>query len=173
MYSEFHCCHWCLYPICSVMWLWSVIWDLNIQNSPYTFKTTMIPDLQEISSKHYNDVIMNMMASQITSLTIVYSNINSRHRSKKTSKLHITDLCVGYSQMTSQFPTQRASNMENVSIWWCHHEIGMSIMTAGILCCNVRKFATTVKNDKNEEHISIHFNYFSIKHMQWYYWFLI
>ena len=44
-----------------------------------------------------------------------------RHRSKKTSKLHITGLCAGNSLMTDEFPAQRASNMENVSIWWRHH----------------------------------------------------
>ena len=32
---------------------------------------------------HYNDVIMSAMASQITSLTIVYSTVYSRRRSKK------------------------------------------------------------------------------------------
>ena len=40
---------------------------------------------------------MSAMAFQITSLTIIYSTIYSRHRSKKTSKLHITGLCEGKS----------------------------------------------------------------------------
>ena len=44
-----------------------------------------------------------------------------RHRSKKTSKLRITGLCVGNSPVTGEFPTQMASNAENVSIWWCLH----------------------------------------------------
>ena len=44
-----------------------------------------------------------------------------RHRSKKTSKLPITGLCVGKSPVTSEFPTQMASNAESVSIWWRHH----------------------------------------------------
>ena len=43
-------------------------------------------------------------------------------RSKKTSKLHITRLCVGNSLVTSEFPAQMASNAENASIWWCHHD---------------------------------------------------
>ena len=42
-------------------------------------------------------------------------------RSKKTSKLRVTGLCVGNSPVTGEFPTQRASNAENVSIWWRHH----------------------------------------------------
>ena len=41
--------------------------------------------------------------------------------SKKTSKLRITDLCVGNSPVTGEFPAQKASNAENVSIWWRHH----------------------------------------------------
>ena len=42
-------------------------------------------------------------------------------RSKKTSKLRVTGLCVGKSPGTGEFPTQMASNAENVSIWWRHH----------------------------------------------------
>ena len=42
---------------------------------------------------HYNDVIMSAMASQVTSLTIVYSTVYSSRRSKKTSKLRVTGLC--------------------------------------------------------------------------------
>ena len=44
-----------------------------------------------------------------------------RRRSKKTSKLRVTGLCVGNSQQTVEFPAQMASNAENVSIWWRHH----------------------------------------------------
>ena len=44
-----------------------------------------------------------------------------RRRSKKTSQLRFTGLCVGNSPVASEFPTQMASNAENVSIWWRHH----------------------------------------------------
>ena len=44
-----------------------------------------------------------------------------RRRSKKTSKLRVTCLCVGNSPVTGEFPAQRSSNAENVSIWWRHH----------------------------------------------------
>ena len=45
-----------------------------------------------------------------------------RRRSKKISKLHVTGLYEGnHSPVTGEFPAQRASNTENVSIWWCHH----------------------------------------------------
>ena len=43
-------------------------------------------------------------------------------RSKKTSKLRVTGLCAGNSPVTGEFPAQMASNAENVSIWWRHHD---------------------------------------------------
>ena len=44
-----------------------------------------------------------------------------RRRPKKTSKLRVTGLCVENSSVTGEFPAQRASNAENVTIWWrCH-----------------------------------------------------
>ena len=45
-----------------------------------------------------------------------------RRRSKKTSKLRVTGLCEGNSPGTGEFPAQMASYVENVSIWWRHHE---------------------------------------------------
>ena len=45
-------------------------------------------------------------------------------RSNKTSKLHVTGLCAGKSPGAGEFPTQMASNAENISIWWRHHVIG-------------------------------------------------
>ena len=42
-------------------------------------------------------------------------------RSMKTSKLLLTGLHEGNSPVTSEFPAKRASNVENVSIWWWHH----------------------------------------------------
>ena len=44
-----------------------------------------------------------------------------RRRSKKTSKLRVTGLWKENSPVTGEFPAQRASNAENVSIWWHHH----------------------------------------------------
>ena len=64
---------------------------------------------------------MGAMASQITSLTIVYSAVYS-DEIKKTPKLRVTGLCEGNSPVTGEFPTQRASNAENASIWWRHHD---------------------------------------------------
>ena len=71
--------------------------------------------------RHYSDVIMSTMASQITSLTIVYWNIYSRRRSKKSPKLRVTGLCAGNSPVIDEFPAQRASNEENVFIQCRYH----------------------------------------------------
>ena len=57
-------------------------------------------------------------------------NRSFRRRSKKTSKLRVTGLCAGNSPVTGEFPTQMASNAENVSIWWRHYDSG-SIVEAG------------------------------------------
>ena len=43
-------------------------------------------------------------------------------RSKETSQLCVTGLCAGNSPVTGEFPAQRASDAENVSICWRHHD---------------------------------------------------
>ena len=66
---------------------------------------------------------MGAIASQITSLTIVYSTVYSGAEQKKTSKLCVTGLCARNSPVTGELPAQMASNAENVYIWWRHHEL--------------------------------------------------
>ena len=73
---------------------------------------------------HYGDVTMGAIASQITSLTIVYSIVYSDAEQRTHQKLRVTGLCVGNSPGTGEFPAQMASNAENVSIWWRHHDNG-------------------------------------------------
>ena len=45
-----------------------------------------------------------------------------RRRSKKTSKFRVSGRCSGNSPVTGEFPAQRASNAENFSTWWRHHD---------------------------------------------------
>ena len=52
---------------------------------------------------------MGMVASQITSPKIVYSTVYS--------------LC---GEFTGEFPAQRASDTENIFIWWRHHVMYIS-----------------------------------------------
>ena len=66
-------------------------------------------------SCHYNDVIMSAMASQITSLTSVYSTVYSGIKAPRHC------LSEGNSPLTGEFPAQRASNEEDASIRWHHH----------------------------------------------------
>ena len=70
-------------------------------------------------SYHYNDVITSTMASQITSLMIVYSTVYSGTDQRKQQ----SSASLAFARrMTGEFPAQRASNAENVSIWWHHME---------------------------------------------------
>ena len=64
---------------------------------------------------HHSDIIMGTMASQITSLTIVYSTIYS------DADLRIHQSSASLAFVWGEFPAQRASYAENVSIWWRHH----------------------------------------------------
>ena len=69
---------------------------------------------------HYDDVMMGAMASQITSLTIVYLIVVQSKIKENIKALRYRPLC-GNSPGTGEFPAQMASNAENVSIWWRHH----------------------------------------------------
>ena len=80
---------------------------------------------------HYGDVIMGAIASQLTSLTIVYSTVYS-DADKRILKRCVTCLCAGNSPGTGEFPAQMASYAENVSIWWRHNAadvLGTSAVT--------------------------------------------
>ena len=64
---------------------------------------------------HYCDVTMGAMASQITSLTMVYSIVHSGTDQRKHQSSASLAFVIG------EFPAQMANNAENVSIWWRHH----------------------------------------------------
>ena len=66
---------------------------------------------------------MGAMASQITSLAIVYSTVYSGADQRKDQSSVSLAFLVGNSPVTGEFPSQMASNPENVSIWWRHHAI--------------------------------------------------
>ena len=65
---------------------------------------------------------MGTMATEITSLTIVYSTVYSgADQRKHQSFARVTGFCAGNSPGTDELPAQMVSNAENVSIWWRHH----------------------------------------------------
>ena len=70
---------------------------------------------------HYHDVIMTTMASQITSLTVVYSTVYIQMQIKENIKAPRHWPLCGEFTGTGEFPAQRACYAENVSIWWRHH----------------------------------------------------
>ena len=72
---------------------------------------------------------MTMLASQITSLTVVYSIVYSGvNQRKHQSSASLAFVCMGNSPGTGEFPAQMASYAENVSIWWRHHELSLSAL---------------------------------------------
>ena len=61
------------------------------------------------------------MVSQITSLTIVYSTVDSGADQRKHQSSASLVLCGEFTDHRG-IPAQMASNPENVSIWWRHHD---------------------------------------------------
>ena len=64
---------------------------------------------------------MGTIASQITSLAIVYTTVYSDADQSKHESSALLAFLSGDSPGTGEFPAQMASNAENVSIWWRHH----------------------------------------------------
>ena len=93
---------------------------------------------------HYSDVIMSMKTSQIAGASIICPTVCSGADQRKTSKLRVTGLCEGNSPVTGEFPAQKASNVENGSIWWRHHDCSLNTSTA-ILHDGVTKWKRKVK----------------------------
>ena len=71
---------------------------------------------------------MGSVASQITSLTIVYatrySDADQRKHQSSASLAFVTD----------EIPAQMASNAENVSIWWRHYGLFVVVIRRA---CNI------------------------------------
>ena len=54
-------------------------------------------------------------------------------RSKKTPKIRVTGLCAGKSPESGELPAEMASNAENASIWWRHHEFQRLRVTSNLI----------------------------------------
>ena len=63
----------------------------------------------------YSDVIISAIGLQITAASMVCSTVQAQFKESIKAQRHWP--CEGNSPVNSQ----RASNAENVSIWWCHH----------------------------------------------------
>ena len=79
-----------------------------------------------LCAQYYSDVIMGAKTSNHQPHDCLLNRL-FRRGSKKTSKFSVTGLCEGKSSVTGEFPAKRASNAENVSIWWRHHGLVMFV----------------------------------------------
>ena len=70
---------------------------------------------------------MGAIASQITNLTIVYSTVYSDADQRKYQSPASLAFVWGI------FPEQMASNAENVSIWWRHHDCSDEVIMIAVM----------------------------------------
>ena len=94
-----------------------------------------------------------VMASQITSLMIVYS-IFIQAQIKETSKLCVTGLCAGNSPVTGDFYAQMASNAENVSISWRHHGLNGFVRTRHLDRDLIEIYRDIISTNHNTDNLS-------------------
>ena len=85
---------------------------------------------------HYNDIIMCTRAFQITGVLIVCLNFCLGTDQRKHHSF--TSLVMG------GFLWQRASNPENVSIWWCHHVIDIQCSLSNFTCLCLSHWSTVM-----------------------------
>ena len=97
---------------------------VNMANTSHTgFFYTILA----IKARHYNDAIMSVIASQITGVPIVYLTVCSGADQREHQSSASLAFVGGIHTVTGDFPVQRASNAENVSIWWRHYHDGLSL----------------------------------------------
>ena len=63
---------------------------------------------------------MSAMASQIAGVSIACWTV-FQVQIEENIKVPRLGICVWNPRVTGGFPSQRASSIENVSIWWSHH----------------------------------------------------
>ena len=83
----------------------SLMWILDHQQAGWPLQWRH-SECDGVSSYRPHDCLLNSLFSR---------------RSKKTSNPRVPGLCAGDSPVTGEFPAQRSSNAENVSIWWRNH----------------------------------------------------
>ena len=97
---------------------------------------------------HYDDVTMSAMASQITSLTIVYSTVYSGPDQRKHQSSPSLAFVRGIHRGPVNSPhIYMASNSENVSIWWRHHvHVVLTDNIPGKTACNKTQSSVIFKS---------------------------
>ena len=112
-----------------LIWLnsWTILVDLYKNKFPHVLPLSLV-SLRFYLGSHLEIPITVMSYNEHDGVSYhrrhdYLLNCLFRRRSKKTSKLHATGLCEGNSPVTGKFPAQRASNAENVPIWWRLHAV--------------------------------------------------
>ena len=99
---------------------WFLFWYIALYNIAHgTLSNYEINTLLSLQWRHNSNNKLDVVSNHQPHDCLL--NQVFRRRSKETSKLRVTGLCVGNSPVTGEFPTQMASNEENISIWWRHH----------------------------------------------------
>ena len=88
------------------------------QSYIHTPATAIRRPVTDIRNHHYNDVIMSAMASQITSLTIVYSTVYSGAEQRKHQSSTSLDFVRGFHRWPVNSPHKGPLTRK---IWWRHH----------------------------------------------------
>ena len=88
---------------------------------------------------------MSAMVSETTGVSVVYAVVYSCADQRKHQSSVSLAFCEGNSPVTDEFPAQRVSNAENVSIWWRHHgskklhsENFTVVINGGIVSCQIQ-----------------------------------
>ena len=90
-----------------------------IETAPWSLSSVDY-ELTTESTDHYNDIIMRVMASQISGASIVYSTVGSGADQRK----HQSSASLSFVwEFTGDqwIPRTKGQKHRNVSIWWCHH----------------------------------------------------
>ena len=109
------CCHFTFKPLSFCL----------LKDSPHKGPVmwNVCPHVMTSSLCCYNKVIINAMASQITGISIVCTIVGTGPDQRKHQSSASLAFCAGNSPVTGEFPTQKASNVENISICWRYHAL--------------------------------------------------
>ena len=142
----------------------------SVCNSYFTCgKLSTFPICVPKGTQSYRDKMRCVISSKISRVTIYFISLQWHHndrdgvsnhrrldcllsrlfriRSRKTSKLLVTGLWEGNPPVTVGFPSQRASNAKNCSIWWRHHVIFLS-------CCTWHSVMRSSQQAPTASHVS-------------------
>ena len=111
----------CNFIVLILIWNWTPYEQQKVWWNCLPWLWTVHIFISHFSWSHYSDGIMGAVASQITSLTIVYSTVHAGADQRKHQSSASLAFVHGIHRWPVNSPAQMASNTENISIWWCCH----------------------------------------------------